>query len=103
MNFQNIDVPTFQQKMEANPESIILDVRTEVEKEEGDIEGSILINIMSPDFYTEIEDLDKTKPCLVFCRSGNRSARACMILSENGFQELYNLEGGIQAWNKQNK
>ncbi len=103
MNFENIDVIDLKQKIAEGNEYTLLDVRTEIEKEEGDIEGSILINVMSPDFYIDIEDLDKEKPCYVFCRSGNRSMTACQILTENGFKEVYNVEGGILAWKREHR
>jgi len=103
MNFENIDVISLKQKLEEETECTLLDVRTEIEKEEGDIDGSILINVMNPDFYTDIDDLDKEKPCYVFCRSGNRSLTACQILTENGFKEVYNVEGGILAWKRENR
>jgi len=96
--FTNIDVPTFKEKMEA-PNTVILDVRTETEKVEGDIPGSILIDAMDPEFYTSIDELDKSKTYLVFCRSGSRSQQACMAMGDDGFKSLFNLEGGIKAWN----
>ncbi len=96
--FSNIDVATFQEKM-TEEGVVILDVRTAVEKEEGDVPGSVLIDFMDPEFYSAIEDLDKSKTYLIFCRSGNRSQRACMAMGDEGFEKLYNLEGGIMAWN----
>lgn len=81
------------------PNTVILDVRTETEKVEGDIPGSILIDAMDADFYTSIDELDKSKTFLVFCRSGNRSSQACLAMNDEGFESLFNLEGGIKAWN----
>lgn len=40
----------------------------------------------------------KDKPVIVGCQSGNRSARACSILRKQGFNQVYNLRGGIMAW-----
>jgi rhodanese-related sulfurtransferase len=38
----------------------------------------------------------------VVCRSGNRSATACVLLGKQGFDQAYNLAGGVQAWQKNN-
>ena len=44
----------------------------------------------------------KTKPIIMVCRSGSRSAGACGILSKQGFTEVYNLAGGMIAWQQSN-
>ncbi|MCL6106926.1 MAG: rhodanese-like domain-containing protein [Actinobacteria bacterium] len=51
-----------------------------------------------------IKELEKHKgrPIIVNCRSGRRSASASMLLSKNGFDNVYNLKGGIIAWNRAN-
>ncbi len=98
MNYQDIDVAEFKEKMEAE-DAVILDVRTEVELAEGEIPGHQMINFMSPDFAQKIATLDRDKTYLVYCRSGNRSGRACEMMAGMGFTKLYNLMGGIHAWN----
>jgi rhodanese-related sulfurtransferase len=77
---------------------IVLDVRTPEEFAEGGLPGAILIDINSPSFTSEVEQLDTTVPYLVYCRSGNRSARAVEIMQDLGFGEIYELADGIQAW-----
>ena len=42
--------------------------------------------------------IDPDKPIVVVCRSGNRSATACALLSRQGFTQVYNLAGGVTAW-----
>ncbi len=42
----------------------------------------------------------RDKPLIVVCRSGNRSATACALLGKEGFAQVYNLTGGIMAWQK---
>lgn len=79
---------------------VFLDVRSPQEKAEGDIKGSKLINVFDASFVNKIMALDKEKTYVVFCRSGNRSRTACKIMAKNGFQNLYNLKGGIFAWNR---
>lgn len=48
--------------------------------------------------YSEFDVLDKTKPVVLMCRSGNRSSLTAEILVELGFEEVYNLENGINEW-----
>lgn len=70
---------------------IMLDVRTAEEYSSGNIPNSINIDVLSPDFKSKIELLDKNKEYLVYCRSGNRSAIASSIMATNGFIKIYNL------------
>ena len=70
---------------------IMLDVRTAEEYSTGNIPNSINIDVLSPDFKSKIELLDKNKEYLVYCRSGNRSAIASSIMATNGFIKIYNL------------
>ena len=70
---------------------IMLDVRTAEEYSSGNIPNSINIDVLSPDFKSKIELLDKNKEYLVYCRSGNRSAIASSIMATNGFIKVYNL------------
>jgi rhodanese-related sulfurtransferase len=47
---------------------------------------------------TQIKNLPKDKTYLIYCRSGNRSAQACEIMGEEGFENVKNLSGGIMRW-----
>ncbi|MEM1408997.1 MAG: rhodanese-like domain-containing protein [Bacteroidota bacterium] len=98
MSFKDINVAEFKELM-SNEDTVILDVRTPEEEVEGVIPDARLINVMDPSFPEHIEQLDKDKSYLVFCRSGGRSVTACKFMSSKGFNSLYNLLGGIQAWN----
>jgi rhodanese-related sulfurtransferase len=77
---------------------ITLDVRTPGEFNEGHIEGSKLIDFQSGNFESEIATLDKSKTYAVYCRSGSRSGQAVKIMSDAGFTNLYNLDGGVIDW-----
>lgn len=79
----------------------IIDVRTPQEWAEGVIEGAKLLNFYDETFKQEVlETLDPNKPVLVYCRSGGRSGKTAQLLKENGFTLVYDLKGGIGAWNK---
>ncbi|MFV8335605.1 rhodanese-like domain-containing protein [Flavobacterium sp. RSP29] len=86
-------------QFETDENAVILDVRTEAEFNEGIIANAINIDIhLGQGFISEIEALDKTKNYYVYCRSGMRSAKACEIMNELGFENAYNLVGGIVEW-----
>ncbi|BDZ71111.1 rhodanese-like domain-containing protein [Methanobacterium petrolearium] len=86
------------QKNKDNPNFILLDVRTPAEYDESHIEGSILVNYQSPDFSDKVQELDKNKTYLVYCRSGMRSAASVDIMMKIGFINVYNIVGGIMGW-----
>ncbi|QZK90653.1 rhodanese-like domain-containing protein [Flavobacterium sp. CHNK8] len=84
---------------EADQNTVILDVRTEDEFNDGFIANAINIDIhRGQDFVNEIEALDKNKKYYIYCRSGMRSAKACEIMNQLGFENTYNLLGGILDW-----
>jgi rhodanese-related sulfurtransferase len=79
--------------------AVILDVRTEEECNDGIIPNSVNIDIYKGQgFIYEIDALDKTKNYYVYCRAGSRSAQACNIMNQMGFEQTYNLEGGFMKW-----
>ena len=79
--------------------SVILDVRTSEEFESGYIKGALNMDIRGgADFLASIEMLDRSKSYFVYCRSGARSGQACQLMSQMGFSAVYNLYGGVLAW-----
>lgn len=76
----------------------IIDVRTPAEFAEGHIEGATNIDLNGGNFEAAIGQLDSSKTYAVYCRSGNRSATATGIMADNGFSNLYDLDGGVLAW-----
>jgi rhodanese-related sulfurtransferase len=97
--YRNIENSEFKELMKA-PGTVVMDVRTPPEIQNGYISGaSIFIDINNEPFESRIEQLDKSKNYLVYCRSGVRSARACQLMTQNGFTgSLYNLAHGIIGW-----
>lgn len=96
-NYKNINVDEFSKLMN-DKNTVILDVRTPGEIKAGKIKGAQEINVTNLAFSKKIKGLDKSKTYLVYCRSGNRSGRACSIMEKEGFEQLYNLSGGYSAW-----
>jgi rhodanese-related sulfurtransferase len=74
----------------------LLDVRTQEEYEEGYIEGATLIPVN--DLEARLDEVPKDKKIIIYCRSGARSMTAANILINNGYEEVYNVQGGIIAW-----
>ncbi|MDT0690933.1 rhodanese-like domain-containing protein [Salegentibacter sp. F188] len=84
--------------MLAEDELTLIDVRTPEEFAEGHIEGAQNINFLNVNFKVQMQQLDKEKPVYIYCRSGNRSAKAAEKLQEMGFQKIYDIEGDILNW-----
>lgn len=98
---KNIDVATFKELTDKG-DGIILDVRTLDEIAGGTIPNASTINFYDADFERKIKLMQKDKAIYVYCLSGGRSAQAAQLLAKNGFDRVYNLEGGITAWKRQN-
>lgn len=99
VKLSNIDAQQFKTAIENNDAITLIDVRTEDEYNAGHIDGALNININGSSFADEIAKLDKNKPVYVYCLSGGRSSNAANYMSQQGFKEIYNMQGGIMAWN----
>lgn len=87
-------------QLEADTNAVILDVRTEDECNEGIIPNAIMIDIYKGQgFIYQVEELEKNKNYYVYCKAGGRSAQACAIMNQLGFENTFNLEGGFMQWN----
>lgn len=96
---QDLTQSQWHERLAQDDNALILDVRTQLEVEKGMIPKALLIDIQNaPDFIRKANELDKSKNYYVYCRSGSRSAQACMILNSLGFPNTYNLLGGILEW-----
>ena len=79
--------------------NIILDVRTPEEFSEGYIANATNLNIYDANtFMSKIQSYNKENSYYLYCKSGARSAQACQIMSQLGFNNVYNLLGGITNW-----
>ena len=102
VSFIDVNVEEFQNMIEKNGAQLI-DVRTPAEYENGHIKNALLIDYMSNDFKDKaFKGLDKTKPVLVYCASGGRSAKSAKMYKDAGFEKVYNLLGGFRAWSAKN-
>lgn len=97
-----VDSNKFEEQMN-EPTSQIVDVRTPDEFAEGHITNAVNMNVNDSDFESKIATLNKEKPVMVYCKAGGRSAKAAAILRDNGFKQVYDLDGGMIGWNDANK
>jgi rhodanese-related sulfurtransferase len=94
-NFAAID-PLRLQDMKQHDDVVLVDVRTDQEVSRGVIPGArhIPLHLLPARF----EEIDRSRAVVFYCQSGARSAQASAFLSGKGWQEVYNLAGGMNAW-----
>ena len=93
-----IDVATLAGDQAAGKDIQIVDVRESNEWAAGHLPGAVVIPL--GEIAHRARELDQTRPVVVVCRSGNRSATATAFLLRSGFRDVKNLIGGTVAWAK---
>lgn len=81
----------------------LVDVRTPAEYNEGHVPNAQNIDFWGENFDAKIDELDKTKPIIVYCKSGGRSAKCASKLAAKGFEKIYDLKGGFSQWKLEKK
>ncbi|MGK4568962.1 rhodanese-like domain-containing protein [Flavobacterium sp. 3HN19-14] len=95
----NLSQEAWLTQLESDDNAVILDVRTEDECNEGIIPHAINIDIYKGQgFIYEVDALDKSKNYYVYCKAGGRSQQACTLMNQLGFENTYNLVGGMMEW-----
>jgi rhodanese-related sulfurtransferase len=94
--------PSSATEMINHQQGVVVDVRPSADFHKGHIINAI--SIPSNGFANQIATLNKykDKPIIVSCRSGAQSSSACQQLRKAGFEQVYNLKGGIMAWQSAN-
>lgn len=95
-----LDVASFEAILKT---ATLIDVRTLEEFTEGHLKGAVNIDFKNRTFPDYINAISKNKVVAVYCRSGNRSGKAAIIMQSLGFKEIYDLDGGYKAWNSKKK
>ncbi len=96
----NMTVEELKAKLDSNENIKLIDCREQGEWDEGHIEQAEFMPLSNfAEEMGKLSDSDKEKTLVLQCRSGKRSLQACMMLQGEGFENLFNLEGGILAWN----
>jgi len=82
----------------------VLDVRTVEEYKNSHIKNTMHADWLNKDQFNErISFIDKNKPVYIYCLSGVRSAAAAEWMRKNGFEEVLELQNGLNGWKKENK
>ena len=95
---KNISVKEMKVAVDKGGDIQIVDVRTPAEWKEGIVSGAHKINYYDTDFATKVKQLDMDKPVYVYCKMGGRSSKAAQQMKSLGFKVIYNVDGGIMAW-----
>jgi molybdopterin/thiamine biosynthesis adenylyltransferase/rhodanese-related sulfurtransferase len=94
-----ITVQELHRKRESNEQFTLLDVRETFEDEIATIEGRMLIPL--GELPSRLDELPRDNEIIIHCHSGVRSAHAAQLLQKAGFDRVYNLAGGIDAWSRE--
>ena len=95
---QAISVEELKARLDAGESLHLLDVREPSEHAEFNIGGTLLPLGRIRNMETDDIDNWKDEEVICYCRSGNRSGQACMILESAGFTNVKNLTGGMMTW-----
>ena len=96
-HIETVNVSDFSELVKLK-KGVLLDVRTANEFKSGHIEGAKNVVYSMFGFDAALKGLDKNETYFIYCRSGARSSRALKIMIKEGFKNIYNLNGGLMAW-----
>lgn len=96
-NYDNVSLMDYREKFyDVKAEHVVLDVRSRGEFAGGHLPNAL--NIPLDQLDQRLKDIPKNKPVVVVCASGNRSRTGAKHLTQNGFEDVYNLKGGTMGW-----
>lgn len=93
----DIPVEALRQLREDEADFFLLDVREPHEVERANLGG---VNVPLGDVARRLEDIPRDRKVVVHCKLGGRSAKAVTALRQLGYDDIWNLQGGIQAWSE---
>ena len=99
MSFTHISVSQLKAQLDSHAPLVLLDVREPHEFNHAHIEGSVLIPLNQ--LPQRLGELDKNQAIAVLCHHGMRSQQAANFLVHNGFIQVANVQGGIDAWSRE--
>jgi len=85
-------------RLDAGDTPLLLDVREPFEAQIADLPDRGQARIPMAELTRRLDELDRDRELVVYCRSGARSARAASFLAQSGFPRVLNLQGGILGW-----
>lgn len=81
-----------------DPDFVLLDVRRDSEILAGHISGAESLDFYDETFAADLDQLDRTKIYLIYCRTGNRTGQTYVMMENLGFERVYDMDGGIAEW-----
>lgn len=96
-NGASLDTKAFKAAIDKD-DALLLDVRTPAEFAKGHIEGAANEDWLGGGLLKDVSGIDKTKPVLLYCAVGGRSAKAMSAMIKAGFTDVRDLKGGFNAW-----
>jgi len=94
---KEVEAQELAQWLESDKQLRVIDVREIREINAGTIDGAIPLPLATLPLRIN-EFTNNEEKLVVICRSGARSAHACGFMQQNGFNNVYNLRGGILSW-----
>ena len=101
LQISHVDAKGAQTLLTANPDTVVLDIRTPREIKNGYIKGAVFADFYDDDFAQQLTKLDKGAPYLVHCKGGGRSTKALTTMRELGFTNVTHLDGGLDGWKRE--
>lgn len=95
---KQISAEELHNRVTGSSDLVLVDVRTPFEYADNHIEGAV--NIAAADLRTRHAELDPRAPTVLICSSGNRSSLGTSILKQHGFEDVYNIAGGMTGYSK---
>lgn len=96
--YTDMDAEEFENALKSTKKSMLLDVRHRHEFDAEKIPNAINLDVMMPAFKEKAANYDPKKTYFIYCQSGRRSAKACRTMAKLGFENLVNLQGGINRY-----
>ncbi|MEN6329614.1 MAG: rhodanese-like domain-containing protein [Methanobacteriaceae archaeon] len=81
---------------------MLIDVRPSWGFSEKHIAGALNLDCSDPEFKEQLQELDQGKKYIIYCKSGFRGGKTRDFMEKNGFSEVYNMKGGLDAWKEAN-
>lgn len=95
-SIKEIEAPQLAELMGQDTDIQVVDIRQPAEIASGTVPGAEVMPMHT--IPLRIQEIKQDKPVILVCRSGARSAQACMFLAQNGYENIYNLRGGMMGW-----
>ena len=97
----NVKADQFDKALMERPKAMLLDVRTVEEYHASHLPNAESMDYFGDDFLERLDQMDIDEEYFVYCRSGRRSVRVCTLMVNSGFKNVFNLDGGLNAYESQ--